>query len=139
MNYTLITDGFMKTGTVARSLYTLVNDSIKFDDDYLCAAAGLRTEEPDEEIPGNGTAGDFNLYPNPNAGTFIIISTGRLFEGSLYIQVYDVLGRLVYSKQPRSYTNECITDISYLNNGVYRLIVTESKQQIFSSSIMIIK
>lgn len=25
MNYQLITDGFMKTGTVARSLYTLVN------------------------------------------------------------------------------------------------------------------
>ena len=59
---------------------------------------------------------DLKIFPNPTSGSFII-QAGQLITNST-IEVYNVLGNMVYKKQVDKFENEQI-DISNFDNGLY--------------------
>ena len=65
----------------------------------------------------NNTA--ITIYPNPSTGVFNIVS-----QQVVAVEIYDLLGKLVYNQQLVSGTNN--VDISNLNTGVYLLKATET-------------
>ena len=63
------------------------------------------------------------IYPNPSKGE-ITIENGN--TGSSSIKIYDMIGReVLYSKQLQNTDNQTI-DISFLNNGIYILVVNSN-------------
>lgn len=59
------------------------------------------------------------IYPNPSTGIFNIVS-----QQVVAVEIYDLLGKLVYNQQLVSGTNS--VDISNLNTGVYLLKATDT-------------
>jgi hypothetical protein len=68
-------------------------------------------------IQQNAEAGGLSIYPNPNNGTFNLISS-KATNGS--IEVYNVLGERVYSQTATVFTSMQL-DLSNLTSGVYYL------------------
>ncbi|MEO8761694.1 MAG: T9SS type A sorting domain-containing protein [Bacteroidia bacterium] len=59
------------------------------------------------------------VYPNPNSGSFNINYTG--IGKQLTIEVYNMLGALITSKQATIDNSQLLTEITNLNEGVYML------------------
>lgn len=59
------------------------------------------------------------IYPNPSTGIFNIVS-----QQVIAVEIYDLLGKLVYNQQLVSGTNSI--DISNINTGVYLLKATDA-------------
>ncbi|MEO8761693.1 MAG: T9SS type A sorting domain-containing protein, partial [Bacteroidia bacterium] len=59
------------------------------------------------------------VYPNPNSGSFNINYTG--VGKQLTIEVYNMLGALITSKQATIDNSQLLTEITNLNEGVYML------------------
>ncbi|PHS07846.1 MAG: glycosyl hydrolase [Kordia sp.] len=79
-------------------------------------------------------AGQFVLYPNPSTGIFNIkfkdVNTDTSFN------VYDVTGKIVYSKLENQISNEYILDLNQLSSGIYFLEV-ESNNKRATKKLMI--
>ena len=67
---------------------------------------------------------DINIFPNPNAGNFIIES-----HGDLNVQVLDALGRIVYAAQNIDTLHR--VGLQNMASGIYfvRLIQTEGESE----------
>lgn len=84
------------------------------------------------EIPNNN---ELSIYPNPNKGELNIDNKN---ESINVIKIYDLIGReLLYSKQVQNMNNNKI-DISFLNNGMY-VIVIESIKNTYIKKLIIEK
>jgi hypothetical protein len=61
----------------------------------------------------------FRVFPNPSGGIFTIVPQNATVT-SLYVQVFDIAGRLILGKQfgPQ---NEYSIDLSQASRGVYSL------------------
>lgn len=66
--------------------------------------------------------GAFNVYPNPNTGAFVVMHYAEK-AGSLTLDLYDQVGRKVYSKRAeiRSGMNTIKIDAGRLQRGIYLL------------------
>lgn len=60
---------------------------------------------------------DLNIYPNPSNGTLNIISNNAIEQ----VWVFDLLGHLVYTREPLSEVSALNLDLSHLPGGVYQL------------------
>jgi len=83
------------------------------------------------------TLKDYNLYPNPNNGTFTI--TSAELSGSYVIEMIDLAGRLVYSEQIEISKNELkVIHTNNVNTGVYVLrMVDSSTNDIYTTRVTI--
>lgn len=61
----------------------------------------------------------FTIYPNPTNGKMTITNNFEIME----IKVIDLLGRIVYKNTLSNPSTKLDLDISFLNNGVYTVIV----------------
>ncbi len=77
-------------------------------------------------------AGAIRIYPNPNAGEFVICQGAVNRPAELFL--YNNLGQLVLSQQLHS--ENATIGIEHLAAGVYYLMVMENGKDIFSEKIM---
>jgi len=78
--------------------------------------------------------GDFMLYPNPSTGIFNIVFK----EGTtkLNFNVFDVTGKIVYSKQTSQFSNEYQLNLNQLSSGIYFLEVENDTKKITKKLII---
>lgn len=84
-------------------------------------------------IETNSTSDLIVVYPNPNVGIFTIQSS---FDQEIDIQIYDLLGQLVY--QNKIEKSEIQVDLSHLNSGMY-VIQMKKSDEISIQKIQILK
>lgn len=91
-------------------------------------------EEP-TAISGNATTEDIIIFPNPNTGEFTIKS--ELFMTKVYsLQITDIQGRITFfNSKLKEETNQIR---SFLNKGVYIVVITFDNQTILRKRIVII-
>ena len=85
--------------------------------------------------PITNPSSSFNIYPNPNNGTFQIALEDK-HTGAIDVKVFDQLGQQVYSKkyQSKSEKFEKSINLNNLANGNYNVVIqygSTSKTQQF--------
>lgn len=75
----------------------------------------------------------FSLYPNPVKNSFTLLSSANRFANK--IQVFDVSGKLLISKDVNQNTSNTI-DVSSLSNGIYIANVTTTDGNDFTSKFI---
>ena len=78
----------------------------------------LSTDSPRDD-------GSFVIYPNPSQGS-ITINYGTSVQNS-QVQIYNIIGQLVYEVAPIIDGNQSILDISKLSDAVYVITVTTDR------------
>jgi len=63
--------------------------------------------------------GDFVIYPNPSKGYFNVLLKNE--SADIKFSVYDVTGKIVYSKHTKKFSNKHELDLNNLSTGVYFL------------------
>jgi hypothetical protein len=77
------------------------------------------------------TDNTLHLFPNPNSGDFTLFIPQ--IEGQAQIEIYDVLGRLVYSEKSREWVNHAIEIVNLdLGSGNYIVRLTSGNQNYLS-------
>jgi len=66
---------------------------------------------------------NFNVYPNPNNGTFNISSSSKIEA----IMVYDVLGKVIYSNSHIN-ENHATIQLEYIEKGIYFTVIKNDNQ-----------
>jgi hypothetical protein len=85
-----------------------------------------------------GNQGTVNVYPNPSRdGIRIELSKeqGGFIER---VQIYNLLGGLIYSEQMTNYSISCDIDVSRISSGQYILSVMSASEQIFHVKFVVI-
>jgi hypothetical protein len=80
---------------------------------------------------------NFKIYPNPNNGSFTIMSDfsrGEIFE----ILIFDLLGKPIFSRQGESGTPLHIDISGLLASGAYAIKIVADNGSIFSTRLIII-
>lgn len=90
---------------------TDINGCEKIDSIYLKMPTQISTFEMNS---------DFKIYPNPNHGMFIISSE----YGIDNIQIFDIIGNLIYEKHKLNHQKNYSIDLSSLPKGVYNVKVS---------------
>lgn len=67
---------------------------------------------------------NFSVYPNPSNGEFVISFGDDTMSN---IQIYDILGKLVYSEQIDNQTDNKTLNLQSLTNGIYILKLSNNK------------
>ncbi len=82
-----------------------------------------------EQLPGINN--QVSVYPNPfNGIIFIRINSSAQDVKDWNLQITDVLGRTVYSKQSLNYSNDI--DLSNLSNGIYFItVINKTSRAVF--------
>jgi len=103
------------TGTDYRS--DMAIDDIQFN--------GTQTTEVDE-LASNL---NFSIYPNPSNGLYNFTYTG---EQALNVELYDVNGKVIYSKKINGTSSKEIgvIDIKNYADGIYMLVLTKGSERI---------
>lgn len=99
----------------ARSLYSLIDPLVKYEDDERCAS------EPEERptpfyVPE--TASSFQLTPNPAKGELTVRLPEPLEKGG-YFAAYNLRGQVQLEKQLRVGETVFLVDTSQLPAGIY--------------------
>jgi hypothetical protein len=81
----------------ARSLYTLLNDSIYFDDDSLCVSQSVMFREQDTETLHQSFELQAKVYPNPTNGQ-VRVDFNFTPEQFIVFKLYDGTGKLLGNK-----------------------------------------
>jgi hypothetical protein len=84
-----------------------------------------------EAVKTDNNVGEFNIYPNPSRGTVNVKAFFREEEKMVAIEIYDLNGRKVYSKNYRNihFINEQLaTQIT--TDGIYNVIIRTASQTI---------
>jgi len=66
-------------------------------------------------------------YPNPTAGEFYVDLSNLNSSGNLNLELFDLMGRLVYKEQVFSTQNKLDIDLSAFNRGTYLLKIYSDK------------
>ncbi len=69
---------------------------------------------------------EFSIYPNPSKGIFNIVFNTE--SDAIKFNVYDVLGKNVYSKSNKAYANNYSLNLSNLSRGVYFLKIDRNNK-----------
>jgi hypothetical protein len=77
------------------------------------------------------TDNTLHLFPNPNSGNFTLFIPK--IEGFAQIEIYDVLGRLVYAEKAKQWVNHIIEIVNLdLGSGNYFVRLTSGNQSYLS-------
>lgn len=121
-NYTVVVTN-PSTGCAAESLPVAVTNS--------CGLIVLNSENLSADL--TNPVVKFSVYPNPSRGNIAVTFNGRN-TSNLTLKVYDVLGKLVYSKKEQTLKagNVYNLELSMLSAGVYYLEANDNnvKQRI---------
>ena len=101
----------------ARSFMALLNESIEYDDVSVCTQAGYRkaaTNEPAKEV----IKGNIFIIPNP-ANEVITVTLSDDMSGLCKILFYDVVGKLILSKELDCNKKAHSLSVKNLSEGIY--------------------
>ncbi len=105
----------------------------KSQEDYIvsCGSTNSGAVEGEEAINANAmlpllSNDAIGIYPNPNKGAFIVTLDNINQEGKATIEVYDMVGKVIYSNQ-QVQNNRLMIDISDQPVGVYLVRVVSGK------------
>jgi hypothetical protein len=80
----------------------------------------------------------FQVFPNPILNDIITLrKTNSLFEESTTVSLYQVNGHLIKSYQVSIFSGEKVLSLPQLSNGIYLLVVRNSKNQIIHSEKLV--
>jgi hypothetical protein len=78
------------------------------------------------------------LYPNPTTGIFTLENTNLIPDSGYQLSITNSLGIPVYHNPKAELTNEMVIDLSNQPNGIY-LVVLKNSKQYFSKKLIINK
>ncbi len=105
------------------NLETFATISCKNGNEWLSA---------EEEV----SATEFNIFPNP-ASDKIYLTMLSEFSGDVYVNIYDAVGRMVYSKQKSAEQSVLeINDFGRLENGIYKVEVSNGEEVWFEKLLI---
>lgn len=81
----------------------------------------------------------FNIFPNPNAGTFEVHWPNRTSQGPLDVTVFDVLGKKIYDRKHQINSEKGTISIADLPEGIYLLTISSAGTNFHSQRIQVIK
>ena len=87
-------------------------------------------------IDGN-TSNEIKLYPNP-ANNEVLIELTNLESSDITLNVYDVLGKLVYSDNAKKISGSFkqSIDVSQLTRGIYVVKINDNVNTYFTKLIL---
>ena len=108
----------------ARSLMALLNDTIEYDDASVCTQAGYRKAANNKQHKEE-TRGDIKIVPNP-ANDKVTITLSNNMSGICEILFYDVVGKLILSKELDCNQKIHSFNIKNLSEGMYTVKVKQT-------------
>lgn len=84
-------------------------------------------------VSQNGFTENIEVYPNPSNGKFIV-RLSSLSEANVYLTVYDILGKMVYSTSLSGENNTF--DLGFLESGVYEAIFKSGEASLAKKLIL---
>jgi len=96
---------------------TDTNGCVQMDSVIIVVDPCIGIDEPDHVAA-------ITIYPNPNDGTFSLITNLKTLSGKSTLIVYDVMGQEMFKKEivsEKEYIN-----LSFLPKGVYQIVVTSA-------------
>ena len=108
----------------ARSLMALLNDTIEYDDASVCTQAGYRKAANNKQQKEE-TRGDIKIVPNP-ANDKVTITLSNNMSGICEILFYDVVGKLILSKELDCNQKIHSFNIKNLSEGMYTVKVKQT-------------
>ena len=118
----------------ARSLYSLVDPLVKYDDGALCAPAP--EARPQQPAPAASVAKDFQIIPNPAKDELTVRLHKPLKKDTRFV-VYDIRGELHLEKQLEAGEYIFYCNTSRLSTGIYYCKI-ESKESVYKTQKLII-
>jgi len=109
----------------ARTIASLFNDSIEYDDEIVCLQQGIYRHIKAEEIPRLSNNNDFILIPNP-ANEKVEIRIQKLFTGICKVVIYDAMNSLKLEKEIDCSAKSHFINTALLSPGTYFVkLITE--------------
>lgn len=102
---------------------------------YGIFIAHFSPKEPDDDLSLEKIVNNFNVYPNPNQGSFNIQQYN--YEKGINVEIIDLQGRKIYNKE-LSETNLYTIKLD-VENGIYLVNFMRNNQLITSKKIIITK
>lgn len=115
----------------ARSMYFLVNNTKLFDDDAICASAGVFKRE---KKPKPTQEASITMTPNPSSAQVSIAIKGK--GEAISAIVYNSLGAMEGTFNFTGYTE---LDVTSLSNGIYHIRFYDSSGLIASKRLIVTK
>ncbi|MBX7242210.1 MAG: T9SS type A sorting domain-containing protein, partial [Bacteroidia bacterium] len=118
----------------ARALYTIISNNSYYNDELLCAQAGIQYKQiQDKQVEKR-----YEIYPNPSDNAIQIRQIDKR-KGYGSIEIKDSYGRFLLSQAITE--NEYVWEINTasLTSGVYFLIINRSGQSSYVHKIVIIR
>lgn len=103
--------------STARTFVYLLNDTMEYGDDAICGAMGIfRLQNTKEKIAAN----QITMFPNPSTGVVQLVFEG-LDGDKINVEVFDVLGKLIFTKNMLTNSNTISLTFNNFNNGLYNV------------------
>ena len=102
---------------------------------WVSVVAGIRANIYPSPVglSENSTATRFKMFPNPSNGVFKISSNTELINS---IEVINIYGELVYSKQLPANKKEQLLSLSHLSKGIYFVKVSLNESQLTKKIVL---
>ncbi len=115
--------GYYNVTLVATNPTNLCTDTITYNNLISCSVVGIQGQT-------NNVDDIFTIYPNPNKGSFYIEVKDANTEVQA-VEIYSVMGKLVYYEGGNRFNNSSIINISATNlaKGLYFVKVTSDEKQ----------
>lgn len=97
----------------ARTLYSMVNDSIDYDDYDLCVFQGVAPRQSKDQSSVSAL-----LFPNPTSN-FVTLNYQLHDHVNSIFRIIDQLGRVVLKQKLTSEVNQIQLDCSFIKAGIY--------------------
>lgn len=120
----------------ARSLYALVNDTIIYNDDSLCASIAREFLPENEQADENNN--DVIMYPNPTS-TEVNFYFYHSLDNPVIIQFYNILGVKFYEKQIFNGANDAMINTTDFSDGIYLVRIINNNEVIYFNKLVIQK
>ncbi|MBK7967078.1 MAG: T9SS type A sorting domain-containing protein [Bacteroidetes bacterium] len=103
--------------STALTFVSLLNDTMEYGDDAICGVMGIfRLQNTKEKIAEN----QITMFPNPSTGVVQVVFEG-LDGDKINVEVFDVLGKLIFTKKMLTNSNTISLTINNFNNGLYNV------------------
>jgi len=118
----------------ARYFVGLLNDSIEFNDDFNCLAAGIwRNSNTSNDLQIS-----MNVIPNPTSGKFKLSFSSPIQE-KFQLLIVDINGKNVYKSTTTIDGIEFEINIRNLISGIYQVQLIGEKVGVFNERLTILK
>jgi hypothetical protein len=118
----------------ARSYMYLVNDTIVYDDEYVCSQAGFRKGKNVKEE--KGMPSDIQIIPNLANDKVTVQLTG-IDDGICKIQIRNMLNEIIYDDIFNCKEQKHIINVSNLRQGVYSITVNAANKKSVINKLII--